>query len=80
MKHTETEIKLQGFLALAKALGMVDAERFISLIQRESFDYTKWQRKLFEDKSIKELSKSAMRERPSSPTIVSEPKPKYGKK
>ena len=80
MKHTEAEIKLEGFLALAKALGMVDAERFISLIQRESFDYTKWQRKLFEGKSIKELSKSAMQERPSLPSMVAEPKPKYGKK
>ena len=63
MKHTETEIKMQGFHALEKALGMVDAERFISLIQREPFDYTFWQRNLFEDRSMGELSKAAMRGR-----------------
>ncbi|MEP7171459.1 MAG: hypothetical protein ABI855_18965 [Bacteroidota bacterium] len=63
MKHTETEIKLQGFAALTKALGMVDAERFIALIQREPFDYTIWQQQLFEGKSLRELSKSAMQER-----------------
>ena len=63
MKHTETEIRLQGFLALTKALGMVDAERFIALIQREPFDYTQWQNKLFESSTVKELSKTAMLER-----------------
>jgi hypothetical protein len=61
MKHTESEIKTQGYIALAEALGMVDAERFIAIIQREPFDYTLWQRTLFEGKSVKELSKSAMK-------------------
>ena len=60
MKQTETEIKLQGFLALTNALGMVDAERFIALIQREPFDYTNWQHNLFEGNNVKELSKAAM--------------------
>ncbi len=74
MKHTETEIKLQGYLALSKALGMVDAERFISLIQREPFDYTIWQRELFKGKSVREVSKSA------SISMAAEPRAKYGKK
>lgn len=63
MKTTEAEIKMQGFLALAKALGMVNAERFISLIQREPFDYTFWQRNLFKGISVAELSKAAMKKR-----------------
>jgi hypothetical protein len=29
------------------------------LIQREPFDYTKWQENLFEDMTIEELSKKA---------------------
>ena len=29
---------------LINNLGMVEAERFIMLIQREPFDYTKWQK------------------------------------
>jgi hypothetical protein len=44
---------------LSEGLGMVEAERFIMLIQRESFDYTKWQDNLFEDMSLEEISEKA---------------------
>jgi hypothetical protein len=37
---TDTEIKMIGVKALTDALGQVNAERFISLIMREPFDYT----------------------------------------
>ena len=57
---TDNEIKLQGIEALISSLGEVQAERFISLILREPFDYTEWQRKLWPDKSIEEISKMAM--------------------
>ena len=46
---TDTEIKLKGFRALATSLGDIGAERFIALIQREPFDYTKWQRDLWDN-------------------------------
>ena len=45
--------------ALLDNLGLVEAERFIMLIQREPFDYTKWQENLFEDMSIEEISENA---------------------
>ena len=38
---TDTEIKQKGVGALIAALGEVDAERFITLLAREPFDYTK---------------------------------------
>ena len=57
---TDNEIKLQGIEALISSLGEVQAERFISLILKEPFDYTEWQRKLWPDKSIEEISKMAM--------------------
>ena len=57
---TDTEIKLKGFDALVKNLGEVTAERFIALIIKEKFDYTKWQRKLFSDINVKTLSQQAM--------------------
>ncbi len=57
---TDTEIKIKGFEALAESLGLVDAERFISLMMRESFDYTKWQRSLWSDKTVSEISSAAM--------------------
>lgn len=44
---TDTELRLSGINALIAALGEVQAERFISLILREPFDYTEWQRKLW---------------------------------
>jgi len=57
---TDTEIKLKGLEALIAELGEVQAERFISLIMREPFDYTAWQRTLWSDKTVKEISKLAM--------------------
>lgn len=57
---TDTEIKIEGFKALANRLGIVDAERFVTLILREPFDYTTWRRDLFEDMSLEEISTAAM--------------------
>jgi hypothetical protein len=57
---TDTEIRLKGLKILAKYLGDVEAERFIALIQREPFDYTKWRQGLEEDFSIEEISKKVM--------------------
>ena len=45
---------------LLEGLGKVDAERFISLIIKEPFDYTKWQGELFSGMSVRELSRAAM--------------------
>jgi hypothetical protein len=58
---TDTEIKIKGFRVLIEALGEIEAERFISLIMKEPFDYTKWQRNLLKDKTVSEISGSAMR-------------------
>ena len=57
---TDTEIKVTGIEALIAKLGVVEAERFISLIIREPFDYTKWQKELWKDKTIDQISKLAM--------------------
>ena len=57
---TDTEIRIKGINALTESLGDVEAERFISLIQREPFDYTKWRQDMDENLSIREISKKAM--------------------
>ena len=62
---TETEIKIKGMEALITELGEVQAEKFIALMMREPFDYTGWQRKLWHDKSVKEISEMAMKNRQS---------------
>ncbi len=63
---TDAEIKIKGIEALINTLGEVEAERFISLVMREPFDYTKWQRTLWIDKSVAELSTAAMQLRKKS--------------
>ena len=44
MMKTDTDIRSEGIRALMQALGTVEAERFIALINREQFDYTEWRK------------------------------------
>ena len=60
MIRSDTVVKSEGMRVLLEGLGKVDAERFISLIIREPFDYTKWQTNLFEDLNVRDLSAAAM--------------------
>jgi hypothetical protein len=57
--RTDTIIRNEGTQALMEKLGWVEAERFMMLIQKEPFDYTQWQKNLFENMSIEEISKKA---------------------
>ena len=42
------DIMNRGMECLTEKLGIVEAEHFISIIIREKFDYTKWQRQYFD--------------------------------
>ena len=55
----DTLVRTEGMNALIKSLGLIDAERFVMLIQKETFDYTKWQENLFEDMTIEEIYNNA---------------------
>jgi hypothetical protein len=68
MMLTDTEIKVTGVDALVAALGEVQTEKFIALIQREPFDYTQWRRTLWPDKRIEEISEAAMKLRRADQT------------
>ncbi|WP_428355408.1 hypothetical protein [Methyloprofundus sp.] len=57
---TDTEIKSKGVQILATHLGDVEMERFIALIQRDPFDYTKWHQNMDDDMSLEKLSREAM--------------------
>jgi len=57
---TNTEIKKKGLRILIENLGDVDAEKFISLIIKEPFDYTQWQSDLWSGQTIKQVSEKAM--------------------
>ena len=56
---TDTLLRQEGMSILSDRLGLVGAERFIALIIREPFDYTKWQENLYEDMTLDELCKKA---------------------
>jgi len=59
--HTEMALRDEGMKVLINNLGHVKAERFISLIIKNPIDYTEWQRNLFNDMSVKQLSDLAMK-------------------
>lgn len=48
MTSSMNELMSRGMECLTETLGVVEAERFISLVIRERFDYTKWQREYFD--------------------------------
>ena len=56
---TNTTLRKEGMRILAANLGLVETERFISLIISEPFDYTKWQQNLYDDMTIEELCEKA---------------------
>jgi hypothetical protein len=58
--RTDAEIRLEGMKILFANMDIVEAEKFISIIQRDKFDYTKWRQNLYEGLSVRELSKKAM--------------------
>ncbi|MDQ1257117.1 MAG: hypothetical protein QG656_1719 [Candidatus Hydrogenedentes bacterium] len=65
--RTDTELRVDGLRALAEALGSVEAERFVTLMLREPFDYTQWQRNLWPGKTVEEISTAAMAFRKTRP-------------
>ncbi len=60
LTKTDTAVRCEGMSLLVKGLGEVDAERFVALISRESFDYTEWRKINLEDDDVRSLSRKAM--------------------
>ena len=60
MMNNSIEIMNEGINCLIRELGVVKAEQFISIINREKFDYTKWQHWLFGNMSLDELNSAAV--------------------
>ena len=53
---TDSQIRSEGMTALIDRLGPAEATRFMTLVQREGFDYTKWRQNLFEGKTVDEIA------------------------
>jgi hypothetical protein len=58
--RTDTEISHEGFSVLFRHMDIVEAERFLTLVQREKFDYTQWREHLLEELTLEEISARAM--------------------
>lgn len=56
---SDTALRVGAMQVLVEKFGLVDTERFIALINKESFDYTEWRRDLFEGMSSREISHAA---------------------
>jgi hypothetical protein len=56
---TDTEIRLEGMNLLIEQLGPAAASRFLTLVHREGFNYTKWRQNLFEGKTVADILETA---------------------
>jgi len=61
--RSNTVLKDEGMRILAEQLGLVEAERFIALMRREPFDYTKWRQGLYKDVPLDTFLRDAQRYR-----------------
>jgi hypothetical protein len=55
----DTILRRNALKCLIDNFGIVQAERFISLIIKEPFDYTKWQSDLYGEMTVNELFDAA---------------------
>ena len=52
---TDNMLAVKCMNILMDAVGPVDAERFVSIVTNDSFDYTEWQQNLFKDETVESL-------------------------
>ena len=60
---TDTVLKQSIVKHLLDNFGHIQTERFIALISKEPFDYTKWQINMYDEMTVEELSHKAMENR-----------------
>ena len=58
---TDIELRSDGMRLLRSQLGLVESERFLTLMLREPFDYTKWRQAQWADESVSSLAERARR-------------------
>ena len=61
---TDNELSVKCMNVLMNAVGPVDAERFISIVANGAFDYTDWQKSLFEGETLDTLFEKVRSFRP----------------
>ena len=62
MGYEDHDLCVKGLTLLIANLGSVEAERFVSLMNRDAGDYTEWRRKhLYTDETVHSLAEKARR-------------------
>jgi len=56
---TDSVLRYEAMELLMQTFGLVDAERFICMVKRDTFDYTEWRRVQWNDMSIDKIHESA---------------------
>ena len=56
MKMSENELTAKCMNILFDQVGLVEAERFVYILNRDNFDYTEWQKDLFAGESVDSLA------------------------
>ena len=52
---TDTTLQYEAMNLLLQTFGAIDAERFICIVKRDTFDYTEWRRGLWNGMTIDEV-------------------------
>ena len=56
MTMTDSELKSKCFSILTEQVGSVEMERFVMLLNRDSFDYTEWRKEnLYPNETVDSL-------------------------
>ena len=65
---TDNTLYAEAMDVLVKTLGLVDAERFLCMIKRDTFDYTEWRRDQWNDMTVDEIFDQAAARYQAQPT------------
>lgn len=67
---SDVELRSQAMELLRTELGMVESERFVTMLTRDTFDYTRWRRNQWNGISVSQLAKESreFRETPPDPS------------
>lgn len=53
---TDVELRSEAMELLRNQLGLVESERFIALVNRDVFDYTRWRQNQWNHSTVAELA------------------------
>ena len=69
LSMSSSELLKNGMRCLTEKLGIINAERFISIIIKEQFDYTKWQKTYFDKIDSKQFDEELLKYSKENPHL-----------